>query len=248
MKPKNEIPWRRRRDDVRSKNQHPSEKESWKNKAVTRAQAIGAALVTSLAWFLLNGVTALQNAEQLPDAYTKTRDSILSRYYDDSSWTGVWSSNPEGYVDSEDVQLSDVDVYLELHTGQGNVDGTIATHKLCTRLPFATNGILFKGKVSGNGVQGIAYDYIGGKEVQLASIKIHRDSNDSSILLVNVGNDALESLPLKARIRRDFNREPFNMKSTDSPYCEPVRYPNGHIRSQKRKPIAELQRTPPSAQ
>jgi hypothetical protein len=141
--------------------------------------------------------------------------------------------------------LSDVDVYLQLHAGQGNVDGTIATRKLCARLPYATNGVLFKGKVSGTGVQGLAYDYIGGKEIQLASIKIDRDSNDASILLVHVSSDALESFPSKARIRRDFSKMPFDVINNTSSYCELVRHPNGRTNSQERKPVGKLQRTLP---
>lgn len=247
MKPKTEISWHRRRNEIRAKNDLPSEKKSWRNTAVTRVQALGAALVALLAWILLNGVTALQNAEQLPDAFVKTRDSILTRYYDDSSWTGVWSSNPEGYVDSEDFILSNIDVHVQLQTGQGKVDGMIATHKLCTKLPFAMDGVLFRGEVSGDKVQGVAYDYIGGKEIQLALITIERDSHNPSILTVHAADDVLESIPLEARIRRDFNKKAMDTQTNGGNYCEPLRYPNGRTHSKKRKPIAELQWPSPPA-
>lgn len=246
MKPKNEIPWRKRRNEAQSKS--PSiGKEPWMTKAVTRAQAIGAAIATFLAWVLLNGVTALQNAEQLPDAYIKTRDSILSRYYNDSSWTGVWSSNPEGYIDTGDVTLSSVDIYLQLRAAQGSVEGTIATRNLCTQLPFAMDGVLFKGEVSGKAVRGLAYDYIGGKQVQLALVSIKQDAEDPSILTVHVTEDGLRAFPSEARIRSELNKKPMDAQSNGSLYCEPIRYPQGRTNTKKRRPIAELHQTLPPA-
>lgn len=247
MKPKNEIPWRKRKNEALSSNSSIG-KEPWMQKAITRAQAVGAAIVTIVAWTLLNGVTALQNAEQLPDAYYKTRDSILSRYYNDSSWTGVWSSNPEGYVDSADVALSSVDVYLQLRTAQGAVEGTIATKKLCGILPFAMDGVLFTGKVSGKAIYGSAYDYIGGKQVQLAFVSIKQETEDPSIVTIHFTKDQFEAFPSQVYIRSDPNKKPLDLQVNSSTYCESIRYPNGRIDSKKRKPIDQLQRTLPPEQ
>jgi hypothetical protein len=248
MKPKSEIPWRRRRTEALTKHGPQNEKLPWTKKAITWAQVIGAGLIGLIAWVLLNGVTALQNAEQLPGAIAKTRDSILSGYYDDSSWTGVWSSILEGYVDSGDVILSDVDVYLQLLTAQGMVDGTIATRKLCVALPFAMDGVLFKGSVNGKGIEGVAYDYVGGKEVQLAIVSIKRDQKDASVLTVHVSQDRLDSFPQVARIRSDPSKKPMDIKDNESPYCEPVRYPNGHTPLKERQAVRKLQYTKPPAQ
>jgi len=243
MKPKYEISWRKRKNAAESKSALLTEEVPWHKRAVTWVQAVAVATVTFLAWVLLNGVAAMQNAEQFPDIFAKTRDSLLSRYYDDSSWTGVWSNSPEGYADSSDVTLSDVDVYLQLQTAQGTVDGTIATRKLCRQLPFAVDGVLFRGEVSGKVIHGMAFDYIGGKQVKLASVSIQRDAIDASVLTVYVTEDGLESFPLKARIRRDFNKKPMDIQADDGTYCEAELYLDGRTVSKKRKPVTELQRS-----
>ncbi len=247
MKPRKDIPWRSRQNKTQPQNDPSVDRKHWFRKIFTVGRVVGGMIVVSIAWVLLNGITALENAEHLPTAYVKTRDSLLSWHYDDASWTGVWSNNPEGYTDSEDVTLSAVDVYLQIHTAQGTVDGTIATQELCRRLPFAMDGVLFKGKVSGNMVHGLAYDFIGGKRVNLAFVSILQDSEDPSILTVQVTDNANDAFPSQARIRRDFNKRPMDVKALGNPYCAPIRYPNSIKDTKKRRPIAELQHTLPPA-
>lgn len=191
-------------------------------------------------WLLLNGLSAMENLEKFPDTYKKTRDSMLTRYYDDSSWTGVWSHNPEGYVDSGDVILSDIDVYLQLQTAQGHVDGTIATYDLCKQLPFATDGVLFRGKVDGNIINGIAYDFIGGRQYKLASIQIERKSADESLLKFHITEDDLSAFPSTGFIRKDPDKKPMDIKSKEKPYCENALYPDGREKSKNRVPASEL--------
>lgn len=238
MKPKFPIPGRERQRVAEAKLKSPS-RDPWYKKTwpwITTS-------VVFLGWILINGITVMQNAEQLPTAYVKARDAVLTRYYDDSAWTGVWSNSPEGYTDSGDVRLSEVDVHLQLQTAQGTVDGTIATRKLCTQLPFATDGVLFRGQVRGGVIHGMAFDYIGGKQVNLASFLIERVPEDSSLLKVRVIEDALGSFPTKAQIRRDPNAKPMNIDTKLAPYCEDVLFPNGRPATKTRKPISELQRS-----
>jgi hypothetical protein len=242
MKPKFPIPGRERQRVAESKRYSKSEDHWYK-----RAWPWITTSVVLLGWILINGVTVMQNAEQFPAAYVKARDSLLASYYDDSTWTGVWSNSPEGYTDSGDVKLAEVDVHVQLQTAQGTVDGTIATRKLCTQLPFAIDGVLFKGEVIGDSIKGVAYDYIGGKEVEIASVVIERDPEDPSLLKVRIVKDALQSFPAEAIIRRDPNAKPMDIEGKQAPYCEDVLYPNGRAPATKtRKPISELSRSAPS--
>jgi hypothetical protein len=239
MKPRYPIPGRERQRLADEKSKAKSG-EQWYKKAWPWITTT----VVLLGWILTNGVTVIQNTAELPDTYVKARSALLARYYDDSAWTGVWSNSPEGYVDSGDVQLSEVDVYLQLETSEGIVNGTIATRKLCTQLPFAIDGVLFKGQVAGNSIKGVAYDFIGSKEVKIASIVIENDSKNTSLLTVQVSDDELHSFPAGARIRRHPDAKPMDTADALPRYCEAVLYPNGRAPVNKaRKPVEQLRRS-----
>ncbi|SDA16216.1 hypothetical protein SAMN05216315_10750 [Nitrosospira sp. Nsp18] len=58
---------------------------------------------------LLNAPTLIVNLENLPADVSRLATKYLSWYHEDVAWTGFWSTAyPEGYVDFEEMDLSDV--------------------------------------------------------------------------------------------------------------------------------------------
>lgn len=52
---------------------------------------------------LANGPTLLSNAEKLPSEFERVYGKFWSWYHDDQEWRGLWSADPEGYVDIEEM-------------------------------------------------------------------------------------------------------------------------------------------------
>lgn len=189
------LPWRRRaqeqlaRRTQRSPARPLGEKTAW---------ILLCALTGVLGWFAANAVSALENLEKLPSTVDRVYGKAVSWYHEDPAWTGVWSINSEGFMD--DVELSPVDVRVEIATKRGVVDGTISSPGLCKLLPLSAY-VLLEGRVVGGKVQAIAYDYIGGVRKNLFQVEIYRAANDPMLLRVKASGGLAQALPNNALIR-----------------------------------------------
>lgn len=109
----------------------------------------------------MNGPTLVANAEKLPGEVERVSARFLSWYYEDDAWSGLWSANPEGYIDSEDMHLSQTDLRLHLTPEQGRLGGEIAVRSICKAVPML-DYFLLEGTVSGDTATITAFDHIGG--------------------------------------------------------------------------------------
>ena len=177
-----------------------------------KAWIIGTATVGVLFTALLNGPTILENARKLPASIAQTKAQYLSWLHDDSEWTGNWSSFPEGIVDMEDMHLSNVDMQITIWSSQGQIDGTIATKKICKAIPLF-NFVLLKGQVSGHSAQVTAWDIVLGHDVEFARLRLERDGD---IMTVTPIDGAKAWFPTQARL----GRTPGNQKpEPQSGFC-----------------------------
>ncbi|MDD9177063.1 hypothetical protein ERW49_18930 [Aliivibrio finisterrensis] len=150
--------------------QEMNKKTPWYKKLWVVVVGISAVVST----LLIQGPTMLQNARVLPKEIKKTSDQFHSWVKEDKEWTGHWSAFPEGTVDMADLNLSDVDLQITLRSTNGNIDGTIATKKICQDIPVF-DFILLTGEVSGNIAKVVAWDIIGGHRKEFATLTLSRE-------------------------------------------------------------------------
>lgn len=163
------------------------------------------------------GKEFLSNASDLPAAVETAVNRFSSWYHDDDAWTGVWSAQPEGYVDASELQLSDIDVRVEIDVKQGVIDGTIATKALCSSFPI-WDFVLLEGKVKGssNTFEGIAYDFIGGQRQNFAMLRFEREGH---LMTVTPLEGAVGLFPEKARIAKHPDEAPMQVNAETPGYC-----------------------------
>ncbi|WP_045158020.1 hypothetical protein [Stutzerimonas stutzeri] len=163
------------------------------------------------------GKEFLTNASDLPAAVETTANRFSSWYHDDEAWTGVWSAQPEGYVDASELQLSDIDVRVEIDVKQGVIDGTIATKALCSSFPI-WDFVLLEGKVKGssNTFEGIAYDFIEGQRQNFAMLRFEREGH---LMTVTPLEGAVDLFPEKARIAKHPDEAPMQVNAETPGYC-----------------------------
>ena len=113
-----------------------------------------------LAFVLLQGPSALSNAQVLPGKVVETVSMMRSWYYEDAKWSGAWSDMVEGVVGGTPVSRREV--YMTIEVKEGEASGTISTKEICKALPY--NFIHFRGKISSGELHGEAYDWFWGQE------------------------------------------------------------------------------------
>ncbi|MBW8365309.1 MAG: hypothetical protein K0M39_12225 [Rhizobium sp.] len=145
---------------------------------------------------ILTGPALLSNAEKLPAQFERVSGRFLSWYKEDQAWEGLWSASPEGYIDAEDMKLSDVDVKLHILAEHGRIGGEIATKSICRTIPML-DYLLLDGKVSGDIATITAYDFIGGKRKDFFHFTAKRDG---VVITVALKEGEQEWLPAPARI------------------------------------------------
>ncbi|MCC5075659.1 hypothetical protein ABQE73_09535 [Xanthomonas campestris pv. campestris] len=170
-----------------------------------------------LGWILLSGPTALQNSRILPDEVNKTWHAFSSWLHEDEEWTGTWSATPEGYVDFEEMLLSDTDLIITLSSSEGNLSGTVASKSICRAMPLF-NFNLLEGSVSalGSRAEIKVFDHIGGKRLDLGSIQLRRNG---PVMDVIAGAIFLQVLPVPVRIARHPNGSESSQPEPMSDYC-----------------------------
>ena len=144
-----------------------------------------------LSGLLANGPMLLSNAEKLPSEFERVSGKFLSWYYEDQAWTGLWSANPEGYVDSVEMKLSDVDIKLHLLSEHGRIGGEISMKSICRVVPMF-DYLLLEGKISGDIATITAFDFIGGERKNFFRFSAKRDG---VVITVAPGEGAQEWLP-----------------------------------------------------
>lgn len=150
---------------------------------------------------LLNAPTLITNLENLPVDVSRLAAKYLSWYHEDVAWTGFWSTAyPEGYVDFEEMDLSDVKLGIDITSTRGDIFGTIAAKGIC-KLPPIAGFLHIEGKVSMSGKEAVitAFDWVGGKRRKFTSLKLRRDEN---ILTVSPIDGIVDLFPQEARIAR----------------------------------------------
>lgn len=149
----------------------------------------------------------LSNAEQLPSTFARVKDGLLGWYFEDEKWTGRWSIAPLSYsVNQEELreeeQLSGVDVRLEIKSKHGEIEGTIATKRICAAIP-AFDFIHVTGSVSENKPRNqaeiLAYDVIGGRTKDFARLTLNRTGDT---MIVTPQEEAGSWFPDRAKIDR----------------------------------------------
>lgn len=140
---------------------------------------------------LANGPMMLSNAEKLPAEFERVSGKFLSWYYEDQAWEGLWSANPEGYVDSVEMKLSAVDIKLHLLSEHGKIGGEISMKSICRVVPMF-DYLLLEGKVSGDIATITAFDFIGGERKNFFRFSAKRDG---VVITVSPEEGAREWLP-----------------------------------------------------
>lgn len=167
-----------------------------------------------VAWLLLNTPEVLQNMRGTPEEVRRTVAQYQSWLHEDSEWTGTWSASPEGVVDSGDMDLSAVDLEITIWAKGGDIDGTIATKRICQKVPV--DYILLRGKVSGDRARVIVWDIVGSKKMVFAELELTRDGE---IMTVKPVKGMVDWFPATARIAR----APLNEDAEPQPdltYCD----------------------------
>ncbi|MBB4591873.1 hypothetical protein [Xanthomonas cannabis] len=128
------------------------------------------------AWILINGPTALQNSRALPSETIKTWSTFSAWLYEDEEWNGYWSASSEGYINSSEMDLSNSDLVLILSASNGALSGTVASKSICRAIPLFNYNLVDGGiSITGNTASITIYDYIGGRKVELESLRLRRD-------------------------------------------------------------------------
>lgn len=140
---------------------------------------------------LANGPMMLSNAEKLPAEFERVSGKFLSWYYEDQAWEGLWSANPEGYVDSVEMKLSAVDIKLHLLSEHGKIGGEISMKSICRVVPMF-DYLLLEGEVSGDIATITAFDFIGGERKNFFRFSAKRDG---VVITVSPEEGAREWLP-----------------------------------------------------
>ena len=237
MKPKSLIPWRTRpKSNIEGVEELEIESQKRWYQRVWPWIAVTGLL---LGWILLNGITALSNLEQFPSATRKSLNQYLSWYYDDAGWTGVWSSKAEGYVDYE--ELSPIDVRIEMKVEQGQIDGVISSPEICKTFPLF-DFVLIEGMVSGDSIDAVAYDYIGGHRRDF--VKVRLTKSDAGIMLVTPIDGIVGLLPASAKIRLHPDEGAFDekMPHEKTEYCAAER--EEFLKKMPGRPTANGKRQP----
>lgn len=95
-----------------------------------------------------------------------------------------------------DMKLSDTDMQITIWSKEGEIDGTIATKKICKSVPLV-NYVLLRGKVSGNTATVVAWDIVQGHKKDFALLNIVRDGE---VITVAPTEGFKEWFPATARL------------------------------------------------
>jgi hypothetical protein len=194
-------------------------------------------VVTSAFAFAINSSTIFNNLEKLPSDFQRVSNQFFTWYYDDDAWNGLWSANVEGYVDIEDMNLSQTDIQLHLMAQQGHIGGEISLRSICRSTPF--NYFLLDGTVKGDTAYITAFDIFGGKKLELFKFSALREG---VVLTVSPETNNSKWIKNNARIAlhpKTVEDDPYKILGN---YCAEERNSNTKSKneSNERLPISKL--------
>ncbi|MGX5667670.1 hypothetical protein ACWKW9_17005 [Rhizobium daejeonense] len=116
----------------------------------------------------------------------KAKESVADWLLLDQDYTGMWTSSVEGWVDATDEELnsstaSGGPVSLRMRIYNGRVEGEIESAGL-TKI-YVFSAILIEGEKRDNGIDLLAYDYVGGKKTNLALMRLTLNDEDERLPL-----------------------------------------------------------------
>ncbi|CAH0338925.1 hypothetical protein [Rhizobium sp. CECT 9324] len=116
----------------------------------------------------------------------KAKESVADWLLLDQDYTGMWTSSLEGWVDATDQELnSSTDsggpVSLRMRVYNGRVEGEIESTGLSEI--YVYSAILIEGEKRDNGIDLLAYDYVGGKKTNLALMRLTLNDEDERLPL-----------------------------------------------------------------
>lgn len=158
--------------------------------------ALVSAVVATVGVVVINLPAFLEGAEKSPGAFERVSGKFLAWHYEDEAWTGYWSSDVEGYVDSEDMNLSSSDLKVHLMAERGKIGGEISAKSICKGVPLL-DYLLLDGEVSWGKAIITAYDFVGGKRQDFFRFTAERDG---VVLVVKAADPALGWIPEESRI------------------------------------------------
>ena len=116
----------------------------------------------------------------------KAKESVADWLLLDQDYTGMWTSSVEGWVDATDEELnsstaSGGPLSLRMRVYNGRVEGEIESAGLSEI--YVYSAILLEGEKRDNGIDLLAYDYVGGKKTNLALMRLTLSDKDERLPL-----------------------------------------------------------------
>ena len=182
---------------------------------------IGGVLIATLGFILINGNSAWSNLRNIPSELEATKDTFLGQYYNDSEWVGLYSSSPEGYIDTPEIELSNTDVQLVIdNMKNGKFSGSIVTKGICEAVP-ALKFVLFTGEAKDSRSAEITIsDYIFGRRFEFATLNLLREG---SVITITAENDDFGLFQKAIRIAKHPDTQPENLYDEFRDICEEER-------------------------
>lgn len=150
----------------------------------------------TIGWVLINGDKVLENI-----------NSFRQWHGSSTELSGKWTNSTEGWVD-ESKWHGEKHPFMEIELTVKNyeAEGTITTKKIKETLPF--DFALFRGKKSyfSNTVDGVAFEYILGKETILGTMSL--SLNDDGELIVIDSKKSRSIFPQKTILWKTSNQAP----------------------------------------
>lgn len=140
-------------------------------------------MVALISWLLLNGIAALDTVAAFPAKYTEVKDQYLSRYYHDTEWTGWWTTDTEGLVDSGDYKVSPTSSTISMEARHGLVHGEFSSRRVCEVQPLL-GVLMYDGSLDRDAVHATAYQIIGGKRQNVLRFRVDRTKHGLAIIPV----------------------------------------------------------------
>lgn len=105
----------------------------------------------------------------------KAKQNVVNWLLLDETFTGIWTSDLEGWVDAtEDERRASLaaggPVTLRVRVYNGSAEGEIRTEGLANTYVYPV--VLLEGEKRDGGIDLVAYDYVGGKKTALAQLRL----------------------------------------------------------------------------
>ena len=208
-----------------------------RTKWLTISRVLGATALGLLVFLLTQSSVVLENIETAPARAKKLMNQLQNWYYDDSSWSGIWSTKAEGYIDY--FELSEVDFRIEISAEQGVIGGIVSAPEICQALPLF-DFVMLEGNISGHDLKAVAFDFINGKRVELFSFRmsLNKENNTATVYPTQKPNKIFERVAKVRKHPQDSISPPNGARD----YCASER--ETFLQSFKNRPEGNTKRVP----